>query len=238
MDSLSRDLKQLQWNKLPPKTNSAEIRRAYSYYLMGAMLLEKKTGAWDVFRQMPPEKLKKPAEFFTYLEKISPECKSGFSNARDWQLEEMQSRISKKEKNEKQTVAVPDSPPPANYETKQFEGLKIQYPGMLKEAVAEIGPAWGKKMREKRQQYNKAISKRPWIKIQTLTDQELDRFTQFGLSRPPRKTADQWAELMAKLAEARSFVFGVFHEQYSHLDKGRHPKNPPKRRQARRIFPE
>ena len=204
LPQLFRDLTNLKWDELPQESASAEVRRAYSYFLMGAMLQREQSGLWEVFRRLPETKLEKPSEFFAHALEVFPEFETGFSVARDWQLNELESSIAKSEKGRKKTTpeAKRDSSPPAHYETSQFEGLTIQHPKFLREAVAEIGPAWGKALGERRKGYNEAISKRPWTRIQKVTDQELDRFEALGLKRPPRKTADQWAELLVKLAEA------------------------------------
>ncbi len=209
---LIRDLENLKWNELPPETVSAEVQRAYSYFLMGAMFNEVTSEQWKIFRRMPKVKLKDPSQFFAYVKEVYPEFEAGFSVARDLQLNELRMQIAKADKTQKKAKLklVPDSPRPANYEISQFDGLTIQHPDFLKEAVAEIGPVWGKGFKEARIEYNKIIAKRPWLETQKATDAELDHFRALGLKRPPRNIADQWAEILIQLAEADRLFSTLF----------------------------
>lgn len=209
---LSRDLEALKWNELPADSASAEVRRAYFYFLMGAMIEGESKEQWEVFRRLPEKTMEKPAEFFAFVKEIYPEFEAGFSATRDRQLEELKLQIAKADKTQKklEPEVVPDSPSPANYETSTFDGFTIQHPDFLNEAVDEIGPGWGEKLNESRTKYLEAVANRPWLEVQKVTDAELDDFKTLGLARPPRDVADQWAEVMAISAEADRLFSGIF----------------------------
>ena len=198
---LARDLKELKWNQLPPASVSDEVRRAYSYLLMGAMLHGERR---ETARLLPKEKWKEPARFFARLQELFPDLETGFSAARDWQLAAIEKSPPPAEKNSS------SSPPPSNYETSQFDGMTIRHPRSLKSAVAKAGPVLRDGLKKRREQFLQTVSKRPWMEIQSLTDEELDRFKAFGLERPSRKVADNWADLLAKLAEADRLFLTLF----------------------------